>query len=122
MKKPMPVFLSSFVMSGVIEYVTATLLWHSVHMKWWDYTGNFMNLKGRICLEGLLLFAVGCMVVLYIVGPYLDDLYKRMDLRIRIAVVSVLLVLFICDLIYSYMNPNTGKGITSTFLEISYYL
>lgn len=121
-KKPVAVFLAAFVMSGVIEYTTATLLWHSMHLKWWDYTGNFMNLEGRICLEGLLFFAVGCMLVLYVVGPYLDVLYKRFGLRIRIAVVSVCLILFVCDLFYSCLHPNTGAGITSVFWKISYYI
>lgn len=116
-KKPMSVFLASFVMSGVIEYFTATYLWYTRHMKWWDYTGNFMNVQGRICLEGLLLFAAGCMVILYFVGPNLDELYMKIDVRIRMAVIAVLIVLFLCDFIYSHSHPNIGEGITSAFLR-----
>lgn len=111
-KHPLTVFVASFVMSGILEYVTAAVLWKTMKLKWWDYTGNFMNLHGRICLEGLLIFAVGCMAVLYFVGPYLDELFLRIPKRIRVAVVAVLLCLFLADVAYSVRNPNTGEGVT----------
>lgn len=111
-KRPMTVFAASFVMSGILEYVTAAVLWRTMKLKWWDYTGNFMNLHGRICLEGLLIFAIGCMVILYFVGPYLDELFLRIPKKIRIVLAAVLLCLFLADLIYSLQNPNTGEGVT----------
>ena len=91
-------------------------------MKWWDYTGNFMNLQGRICLEGLLVFAIGCMVVLYFAGPYLDELFLKIPRKIKLAVIAVLLVLFVLDLVYSQAHPNTGEGITSYMENITMYL
>lgn len=117
-KRPMTVFAASFVMSGILEYVTAAVLWKTMKLKWWDYTGNFMNLHGRICLEGLLVFAIGCMVILYFVGPYLDELFLRIPKKIRIAVAAVLVCLFLVDLIYSVQNPNTGEGVTSSIQAV----
>ena len=50
-KRPMTVFAASFVMSGILEYVTAAVLWKTMKLKWWDYTGNYesarKNLSGR---------------------------------------------------------------------------
>ena len=40
--------------------------------KWWDYSGYFLNLHGRICAEGLLVFGVGGMIVVYILAPLID--------------------------------------------------
>ena len=117
-KRPMTVFAASFVMSGILEYVTAAVLWKTMKLKWWDYTGNFMNLHGRICLEGLLVFAIGCMVILYFVGPYLDELFLRIPKKIRIVVAAVLVCLFLVDLIYSVQNPNTGEGVTSSIQAV----
>ena len=31
--------------------------------RWWDYTGYFLNLHGRICAEGLLVFGIGGMAI-----------------------------------------------------------
>lgn len=112
-KRPLTVFVASFVMSGILEYATAAVLWETKKLKWWDYTGNFMNLQGRICLEGLLIFAIGCMAILYFIGPYLDELFLRIPKKVRIAVAAVLLCLFLADVIYSVQHPNTGEGVTS---------
>lgn len=110
-KKPVAVFIASFGISGVLEYATATFLWETKHMKWWDYTGNFMNIQGRICLEGLLIFAIGCMAALYFIGPTLDELFKKINIKIRIAVAAVLICLWSCDAVYSHFHPNMGVGI-----------
>ena len=113
-KRPLTVFVASFVMSGILEYVTAAVLWKTMKLKWWDYTGNFMNIHGRICLEGLLVFAIGCMVILYFVGPYLDELFLKIPGKIRIVLAVVLLCLILADLVYSVQHPNTGEGVTSS--------
>ena len=37
--------------------------------KWWDYSGYFLNLNGRICAEGLLAFGLGGLAVVYMYWP-----------------------------------------------------
>lgn len=112
-KKPLVVFCSSFVIAGVMEYGTAWYLWETKRMKWWDYTNQFMNLQGRICLEGLLLFSVGCMFIIYYVAPHLDDLYKKINYKVKIVMAIILLILATADWVYSQSHPNTGDGITT---------
>ena len=45
--------------------------------KWWDYTGYFLNLHGRICAEGLLVFGVGGMAFVYVIAPLIDNWVKE---------------------------------------------
>ena len=45
--------------------------------KWWDYTGYFINIDGKVCAEGLLIFGLGGMVVVYFVAPLLDNIISR---------------------------------------------
>lgn len=46
--------------AAMAEYFTSYYLelTHS-GMHWWDYSGYFLNLNGRICAEGLFVFGVG---------------------------------------------------------------
>ena len=81
--------------------------------KWWDYTGYFMNLNGRICLEGLLVFGMAGLLFTYVLSPMLDDIYGKIDKKYRKIVCAILLILFVLDIIWSVMVPNTGEGITS---------
>lgn len=111
--KPLIQFLTIIVLCGTIEYFTAVYLEYAYNgQKWWDYTGYFLNLHGRICAEGLLVFGLGGIAVVYIVAPLLDNIIQKIDRKKLITVCCILLALFIFDNIYSKTDPNVGKGIT----------
>lgn len=117
--RPVLEFLVAFVLCGFIEYFTAWLLETVNGEKWWDYSGYFLNLDGRICAEGLLVFAVGGCTVVYLIAPLLDAFFKRIDRRLATVICVVLLAAFFSDCCYSFKHPNTGKGITE-YEEISF--
>lgn len=113
-KKPVVEFVAATVMCGILEYYTAYYLWTHYHQKWWDYTGYFLNLHGRICAEGLLVFGVGGIVIVYLVAPLYDALLSWIKPKILMTCVVVLMGAFIADFAYSQKHPNAGKGVTST--------
>ena len=88
-------------------------------MKWWDYSGYFLNLDGRICLEGLLVFGLGGCIFTYIIAPLLDDLFNKINQKVKIIIIMILILLFSLDSIYSHYHPNTGKGITKNIEDSS---
>lgn len=112
-KKPVAEFFSVIVLCGCVEYFTSCFLelFHGGR-KWWDYSGYFLNLHGRICAEGLLAFGIGGMVLVYFLAPLLDDWLHRRSGKTVIWLCAVLLLLFAADAIYSVGHPNTGEGIT----------
>ena len=83
-------------------------------IKWWDYSGYFLNLDGRICAEGLLVFGIGGFAVVYLIAPALDNLFRKMKPAAVIVICAILLSVFVCDQIYSLKYPNEGEGITFT--------
>lgn len=110
--RPALAFGCAILLCGVIEYFTSYFLEMLHDEVWWDYSGYFLNLNGRICAEGLLIFGLGGMFVVYTLAPLIDNFVKRIRLR-RLIPISVLLIgLFLADQIYSFQHPNTGKGIT----------
>lgn len=113
-KKPLLLFILTMLLCGILEYTTAWYLETFVHMKWWDYTGYFLNLHGRICLEGLLVFGLGGTAITYLIAPILNNIYIKINPKVKITICIILLVFFGCDIIYSISHPNTGKGIADT--------
>lgn len=113
-EKPLKEFISTIILCGTVEYFTALFL-ELTHngQKWWDYSGYFLNLHGRVCAEGLLVFALGGFAVVYILAPIIDNKVKEKNTKILVPICTVLLILFTVDNIYSSKHPNTGKGITS---------
>lgn len=111
--RPLLEFVAAMVLCGAIEYFSSWYL-EVTHdgQRWWDYTGYFMNINGRICAEGLLTFGLGGLAIVYLLAPLLDDLLNRVDVRTLTVVAVLLLVVYCADLVYSSRVPNTGAGIT----------
>ena len=111
-KNQLVFFIGAMVLAGILEYSTSWYLETFKHTKWWDYSGYFFNINGRICLEGLLVFGLGGCSVTYFIGPVLNELYSKIKPRVSLVICAVLLLLFGIDTAYSSAHPNKGKGIT----------
>lgn len=112
-EKPALEFVAAMVLCGCLEYFSSWYL-EMTHdgQRWWDYTGYFLNINGRICAEGLLTFGLGGLAIVYLLAPALDNLLSRIDARKLGIVAAVLLVLYCADQVYSTQHPNVGAGIT----------
>jgi uncharacterized membrane protein len=97
---------------GVIEYSVAWGLETFMHLKYWDYSGYFFNIQGRVCLEGLLVFATAGTASVYSISPLFNNLLDRVPLTVRKTAFTVLAMSFVTDLTYTYFHPHTGKHIT----------
>ena len=111
-ERPGLLFVGAVAVCGTVEYTTAWALETFLHKKWWDYTGFFLNIHGRVCFEGLLVFGMAGLAFTYVFSPMLDDIYKKVDIKYRRVVCIALLVLFAADLVWSVLSPNVGVGVT----------
>ena len=112
--KPLVQFITIIILCGTIEYFASVYLEHVYNgQKWWDYSGYFLNLHGRICAEGLLVFGLGGIADVYIIAPLLDNFLQKISHKKLITICCILLSLSILDNIYSRKSPNTGQGITN---------
>lgn len=111
--RPFLEFLTAILLCGTLEFGTSLVMEiMNDGVRWWDYTGYFMNLGGRICAEGLLVFGLGGVATVYWIAPNLNGWLRKIDYRKIAAVGIVLGTLFIADVIYSMFVPNMGEGIT----------
>jgi uncharacterized membrane protein len=113
-KQPLLCFFATIVLCGIIEYVAATAIWSLHHVKYWDYSGYFFNIQGRICLEGLLAFGILGMVGLYLIAPVTDALLQAIPQSWRQRLCVLLVVAFGGDVAVATLIPHTGEGITTT--------
>ena len=110
---PVKEFFCIIFVCGMVEYWTSYYL-EMVYdgMKWWDYSGYFLNLNGRICAEGLLVFGIGGMVFVYIAAPLLDNRIRVIRKQVLVWSCLLLLGMYAADTVYSAGHPNEGEGIT----------
>jgi uncharacterized membrane protein len=112
-ESPLVTFLLSMLICGVIEYSGATILWGARHLKYWDYTGFFFNIQGRVCLESLLVFGIGSVSAIYFFAPILDEVMLKIPKQSKTILMILLVCLFALDLLFSAYYPRTGQGITN---------
>lgn len=114
-RHPAAEFVAAVMVCGILEYFSSYFL-EQLHggVRWWDYTGYFLNLNGRICAEGLLVFGIGGMAVVYLAAPFLDGLIRKLPKNWLKLLCLILGLVFLADEAYSLKNPNEGKGITNT--------
>lgn len=111
-KNPATLAGTAVVLCGIIEYFTSYVLELTKGIRWWDYTGYFLNINGRICAEGLVVFALGGMAAVYILAPGIDRWVQKINVKILIPLCLIFVIVFAADTVYSHYYPNMGEGIT----------
>lgn len=112
-KTPLIEFFAIILLCGFVEYLTSCYLEFTHNgQKWWDYSGYFLNLQGRISAEGLLMFGIGGLAIVYFIAPILDNMLAKIRLRYISIIFGILFVICLSDVIYSNFYPNIGHGIT----------
>lgn len=111
--KPVLTFGLAMTLCGILEYTTAWYLETFKDTKWWDYSGFFLNIQGRVCLEQLIVFGLGCCINIYLVSPFLADNYDKISKKWRIALCIIIGGLFVADLIISINHPNMAAGVAA---------
>lgn len=111
-KKPLLLFMASLAICGFLEFITSFLLEKIYHTRWWSYSGEVMNIKGRVCLKSLLFFGIAGSLIVYGIVPILDRKINRIVIHKKQVIVTVIMLIFIIDLVVSMVNPNMGINIS----------
>mgnify|MGYP004558464435 FL=1 len=95
-------FFLSVIICGTLEYLTSYLMEKIFKARWWDYSNNKFNINGRICLETLVPFGIGGVLVLFVFNPFLEKIINLIPGLALHIVTGVLCVLFLIDCIVSF--------------------
>lgn len=98
---PLIVFALGMLLCDVVEYITSLLMEILFHARWWDYTYEFLNIRGRICLKHTLYWGVASVSFVYILHPTIDKIIDSFSLQILSAVAGSILVVFVIDVIHA---------------------
>ena len=69
-----------------------------------------MNLNGRICAEGLLVFGIGGLAVTYVIAPVVDNLVGRVSEKfLKMVCIAVMAVFFWIWFIRRYIRIQAKR-------------
>ena len=108
-------FVISFVLCGIVEYMTSFVLEKRFHARWWDYSQKPMNLHGRVWIGNLILFGLGGVLIVELFNPLFFRLSGHMSFRLRETLVIVLSCIFAADYVMSHFVLKLVKtGVESS--------
>ena len=90
-------FALSTIYTTVLEWVAGHILERTSGTRWWDYSDEWFNLDGYICLGASLLWGALSVITIKWGNPLLLSLFDLIPAAVRAAVLWVLLVLFAID-------------------------
>lgn len=76
------------------------------HKKWWDYTGLFLNIDSYVCFRSVFTFAIGGMLLIYIVEPLIKEFISTKSKKITNIISIVFIVIFVIDALLSFLIRN----------------
>lgn len=92
-------FLGSFLLTSVLEFITGFVMEKIFHNKWWDYSNQHFNIMGYVCLKFSIIWGFACTFVILIVHPVIYGLIHIIPKIIGIVLISVIMACFTADLI-----------------------
>lgn len=105
------IFIGSFVICTIIEFLTSMYLEYVYGLSWWNYTDKPFNINGRICLPYSLAFGLAGMLVIYKLVPFVKKICEKYNKKVITAICIVILAIFTFDFIYSTYYPNVSDKI-----------
>lgn len=94
-------FALAAVVCCAIEYVVGWALEQITNARFWDYSRFPLNLHGRICLYGALVFGTAALLVCRVAQPALLDAMLRVPAPALMAVAMVLVALTAVDAVFA---------------------
>lgn len=96
---PLILFLTSTVISMILEYIISYICEKIFRVRLWDYSKRSFNVDGRVSLETAIPFGLLGLLVVYILYPFSQSILNTLPNYIVFIISGILLVLFLIDLI-----------------------
>lgn len=100
--EPITLLVMSIVICSLIEYFGSLIMEKLFNTRWWDYSNQKFNINGRICLETMVPFGIGCMAIMYVINPFISKLVLSIPTNILNMIAIILGIIFITDFIVSF--------------------
>lgn len=93
------VILIGALFADIVEYITSFLMEKLFHARWWDYTDEFLNIKGRICFKHTCYWGLFSFLFCYLISPVYTYMISFIPVSLYRPILAVILIIFVFDLV-----------------------
>lgn len=91
-------FLGSFILTTVLEYITGRILKKIFGNKWWNYSEMPFNIHGYVCLAFSILWGLGGVFVMRLIHPIIYQIVQWIPETVGWILITIFMIGFIVDL------------------------
>ena len=91
------------VSAAVLEYVTGYVMERLFRVRYWDYTGKFLNINGYICLASVLCWGVMTILVVDVIHVRIEQMVMMLSTQMTDLIVLIATPLFTIDFVTSFI-------------------
>lgn len=91
------VYFFGMIGATILEYITGWAMEKILKVRYWDYSNEFLNLNGHICLKCSLFWGILSIFMTYIVHKPIEKLILSLPMLLAVILAVVLTVLFLID-------------------------
>ena len=97
-------FIISFVVLSIWEYIVGVLLEFIFKTKYWDYSNNFLNIKGRVCLLNSVFWGILGVLFMLVIHPWICKVIANIPIVYLVVFIVVSITYIIVDTIITATN------------------
>lgn len=94
-------FIVTFVICTILEYLTSLILEKIFNLRWWDYSRYKYNINGRVCLETMLPFSILGTIVIKYLNPMFINLLDKIPIKHLFIIDIILITIISIDMLFS---------------------
>jgi uncharacterized membrane protein len=113
---PFVVFALGALVGSVLEYVTSLVMEKAFHAVYWDYSKEFLNIQGRICLKYTIIWGFLSLVLLYVLDTVNVQLLVEVPVAIGLPVLGLLVLVTIASIVLTLLTFRR-VGQRNTYLQ-----
>lgn len=102
-------FLISFTVLTLWEYIVGVLLEKIFNTKYWDYSDHKFNFQGRICLTNSIYWGILGILFIKFIHPFVQNILGKIDIKLLNFIIIIATITFIVDIIVSIIKVKNIK-------------
>lgn len=90
-------FIGSFLLTSILEYITGYLLEKVFHNQWWDYSDKPFNIHGYVCLKFSIYWGLACTFIMDVLHPIIYKGITLMPHIVGMILICIIMTVFFVD-------------------------
>ncbi len=105
------VFFAGCLIGSVVEYIISFLGEVLFDARWWDYSGKFLNINGRICLLYSIFWGILSLLLIKAINPKIDKMIDYIKSKINIKILKAFIIIGSIFMIFNFIVSSIAMNL-----------